>query len=127
VFRGRELDLRPKSKLPVPSDEHIVVHLPGSNFGSMDLGEVFSAIEGEDESIVGVNRSHEKLIELHAVVTVRDNVIEGLPGRANPMLRLLIGTKAKDAAYVPAIRTINAPGIEARFLIVNCHKGTPLY
>jgi cardiolipin synthase len=98
VFRGRELDLRPKSKLPVPSDEQIVIHLPGSNFSSMDLGEVFSAIEGEDESIVGVDRSHEKLIERHAIVTVRDDVIEGLPGRANPMLRLLVGSKARDAA-----------------------------
>ena len=54
VFRGRELDLRSRAKLPKPNDEQAVIQLPGGEFSSMDFGEVFSAIEGEDESIVEV-------------------------------------------------------------------------
>jgi phosphatidylserine/phosphatidylglycerophosphate/cardiolipin synthase-like enzyme len=98
VFRSRELDLRHHTRLPVATDDHLVVQLPGSSLHSMgELGEVFSAIEGEDELIVGVDSGAERLIERHAVVTVRDSAIEGLPSRASHALRFLILQKAKEA------------------------------
>lgn len=98
VFRGRELDLRPSYRLPNPTADLLVVQLPGSLVPSQgDLSEVFTAIEGEDELILGIDRSAERLLERHAVVTVRDGVIEGLPGRASPTLRTLILVKAAEA------------------------------
>ncbi len=98
VFRGRELELVHKNRVPSGTAELPVVHInnaPGYAVG--DLSEVFGAIEGEDELIVGVDRGAEKLAERYAIVTVRDGLIEGLPGRASPLLRLLIG-KAAEAA-----------------------------
>lgn len=97
VFRSRELDIRPPSRLPMTTDDQIVIHLQRSPLHAEgDLCEVFTAIEGEDELIVGVDRSPEKLIERFAVVTVRDDKIEGLPSRATPALRYLIQAKAKE-------------------------------
>jgi cardiolipin synthase len=107
VFRSRELDIRPQSRLPVTTEDQIVIHLQSSPLHAAgDLSEVFTAIEGEDELIVGVARSPEKLIERYAVVTVRGDVVEGLPSRATPALRYLILSKAKEAAAIAAI----APG-----------------
>jgi len=99
VFRGRELDIRPYSRLPVTNDDQVVISIPSSSTVSTgDLGEVFTAIEDEDEVIVGVDRSSAKLSERWAVVSVRDGQIEGLPGRASPALRLLIAAKAMESA-----------------------------
>jgi phosphatidylserine/phosphatidylglycerophosphate/cardiolipin synthase-like enzyme len=99
VFRGRELDIRPYSRLPVTNDDQVVSYIPASSTVSTgDLGEVFTAIEDEDEVIVGVDRSSAKLSERWAVVTVRDGQIEGLPGRTSPTLRLLIAAKAMESA-----------------------------
>ncbi len=98
VFRSRELDLRPSYRLPSVTEDQLVVQLPGSLVPSQgDLSEVFTAIEGEDELIVGIDRSAERLLERHAVVMVREGVIEGLPGRASPDLRNLILLKAAEA------------------------------
>jgi cardiolipin synthase len=98
VFRSRELDLRPSHRLPSATEDQLVVQLPGSLVPSQgDLSEVFTAIEGEDELIVGIDRSAERLLERHALVIVRDGVIEGLPGRASLGLRNLILGKADEA------------------------------
>jgi phosphatidylserine/phosphatidylglycerophosphate/cardiolipin synthase-like enzyme len=95
VFRGRELDLVHKNRLPAGTAELPVVHINNApGYAVDDLSEVFGAIEGEDEFIVGVDRGVEKLAERYAVVAVRDGVIEGLPGRASPLLRLLVGKAA---------------------------------
>jgi cardiolipin synthase A/B len=98
VFRSRELDLRQSFRLPSATEDQLVVQLPGSLVPSQgDLSEVFTAIEGEDELIVGIDRSAERLLERHAVVMVRNGVIEGLPGRASLGLRNLILAKADEA------------------------------
>lgn len=88
VYRGRELELCHKTQLPSHTDESPVAHLEASSAHELeDMGDVFTAIEGEDELIVGVDRGSEKLAERYAVVTVRDGVIEGLPARAPALLR----------------------------------------
>jgi cardiolipin synthase A/B len=98
VFRSRGLDLRPQDRLPVSNDDQIVVHLTASEaFEGGDLSEVFTVIEGEDELIVGVDRSSRKLVDRYAVVTVRETLIEGLPNRASTMLKALIHAKALEA------------------------------
>lgn len=98
VFRGRELELCHKNQLPNNTDEAPVAHLGASSLHALeDMSEVFTAIEGEDELIVGVDRSAEKLVERYAVVTVRDDVIEGLPARTPPSLRATILQAALNA------------------------------
>jgi phosphatidylserine/phosphatidylglycerophosphate/cardiolipin synthase-like enzyme len=54
-------------------------------------------MEGEDEEIIRVDPSAEKLVERFALVTVTDGVVEGLPGRAKPGLREAVLTKAAEA------------------------------
>lgn len=88
VYRGRELELRHKTQLPSHTDESPVAHLNASSAHEIEeMGDVFTAIEGEDELIVGVDRGSEKLAERYAIVTVRDGIIEGLPARAPALLR----------------------------------------
>lgn len=118
VFRGREMDFVHKSRVPSGTAELPVIHInnaPGYAVG--DLSEVFGAIEGEDELIVGVDRGVEKLAERYAIVNVRDGIIEGLPGRASPWLRVLIGKAAeagKEAGRDDAVRAaIDGPTILA--------------
>jgi hypothetical protein len=100
VFRGRELELVHKTRVPSGTVELPVVHIENPlGYAVDDLSEVFGAIEGEDEVIVGVDRGADRLAERYAIVTVRDNVIEGLPARASPLLRLLIGKAAEAATH----------------------------
>ncbi len=109
VFRSRELDIRPNSRLPITTDDQTVVHLQGRQMRvAGDLCDVFAAIEGEDELIVGIDRSPERLIEQHAVVTVQNEIIEGLPARASAALRSLILASAKEAANTVATGSAEA-------------------
>ncbi len=91
VFRSRELDLIHRNRLPIDSNDSPVVHLQSTPTSDLDdLGQIFSAVENEDELIVGVDRGTDKLAERYAVVTVRDNTVEGLPARASALLRYKI-------------------------------------
>lgn len=115
VFRSRELDVRPQSRLPATTDDQVVIHLEGAPaHAEGDLSEVFNAIEGEDELIVGVERSSNKLIERYAVVTVRDELIEGLPACASIGLRNLILRRAKEVASASATTARQKASAEAR-------------
>lgn len=118
VFRSRELDLVHKNRLPASTDESPVVHIQNTPMQALgDLSNVFTAIEGEDELIVGVDRGADKLTERYAVVTVRDNAIEGLPARASPVLRFLILQAAaaakkrarQDGATVTSANALSVP------------------
>lgn len=98
VFRSRELDVRANHLLPVPSDVELVIRLPEvTQPADAHPSEVFTAIEGEDELIVGVDPGEDRLVKSQAVVTVRDGVIEGLPARASPALRNLVLAEAAKA------------------------------
>lgn len=114
VFRSRELDdVRPYSRLPVSNEDQIVVHLDRVILASAgDLGEIFAAIEGEDELIVGIDRAPERLIERYAVVTVREGGIEGLPSRASLKLRALIWDKAQRAWEARGSQLVNTSAVK---------------
>jgi hypothetical protein len=79
VFRGRELRIVHQNDLGPD-----VIRLGASDLHAMeDMGDVFAALEGEDEVIVGVRPSPDKLVRRFAVVSVRDSQkIDGLPLRA---------------------------------------------
>jgi hypothetical protein len=62
------------------------------------MGDVFAALEGEDEVIVGVRPSPDKLVRRFAVVSVRDSQkIDGLPSRAPQSLSDRICEAARNA------------------------------
>lgn len=79
VFRGRELRIVHQRDLA--SD---VIRLPEADLRAAgDMGDVFAALEGDDEVIVGVRASPDKLVRRFAVVSVKDaKKVEGLPSRA---------------------------------------------
>lgn len=124
VFRTRELDARRSDQLPVSTDKLIVTHLQGSFQPGQDhLSDVFVAIEGEDEEIVGIQRAGTKPSQLYAAVAVHDGVIEGLPARASTLLRARILAQADlalnsrrlsktEADIRPLPTQANEPGIE---------------
>lgn len=98
VFRTRELETRPLSNLPAANETQIVRHLSGSFSPGQDhLSQVYVAIEGEDEEIVGVQQTGTRLTERHAVVSVKDSIIQGLPARASKALQSAILNAAEQA------------------------------
>ena len=95
VFRSREL--RPVHQNDLPSD---VVRLPESSLhATEDMGDVFAALEGPDEVIVGVQASPERLVRRYALVSVIDGKVDGLPSRAPQALhdRVCEAAKASSA------------------------------
>jgi hypothetical protein len=79
VFRGRELRIVHQNDLGPD-----VIRLGASELHATgDMGDVFAALEGDDEVIVGVKPSPERLLRRFAVVSVKDSQkIDGLPSRA---------------------------------------------
>lgn len=106
VFRGRELRIMHQRDL-APD----VIRLPESDLQTIgDIGDVFAALEGDDETIVGVRSSPDKLLRRFAVVSVKDSKkIDGLPSRAPQELhnRLCEASKQQGTAVVrpPAAAT----------------------
>ncbi|KAB2941351.1 MAG: hypothetical protein K8F92_20420 [Hyphomicrobium sp.] len=98
VFRTRELETRPLTNLPTTNETQIVRHLSASfSPGQEHLSHVYVAIEGEDEEIVGIQQTGARLTERHAVVTVKDGVIQGLPARASKALQAAVLEAAEKA------------------------------
>lgn len=100
VFRGREMLPRPRGKITAPEGEHVVFLEPSERHSKEDLAEIYAALENEDELIVGAEPLPEPLFEGFATVTVRDGVIENLPGRAREELGAAILSAAAKAGSV---------------------------
>lgn len=82
-FRGREFQAFPKVKLEERSKQEKIVWLePDADKQDIEPREFLTSLTEEDEQIIGVDPSHERLSELYALVTVRNGKIEGLPTRA---------------------------------------------
>lgn len=95
VFRGRELRIVHQNDL-APE----VIRLGASDLQAAgDMGDVFSALEGDDEVIVGVHSSPDRLVRRFAVVSVRDSQkIDGLPSRSPQALLDRIRDAARSGA-----------------------------
>jgi len=82
-FRGREFQAFPKAKLEERSKQEKIVWLaPDENKQDIEPREFLTNLTEEDEQIISVDPSHERLSELYALVTVQNGKIEGLPSRA---------------------------------------------
>lgn len=135
VFRSRELDLRHENSLPSPTLSVPLVQIKEPpTFTLEDVSDVFTALENEDELIVGVERGTDKLSRRYALFGVRDNSIQGLPSRASNLLRqeiinaaskyikgtekTVIRTQRKNASVMEDIETRRLFLFETRDLIV---------
>jgi hypothetical protein len=105
VFRSREV--RPVHQNDLPAD---VVRLPESSLhATEDMGDVFAALEGPDEVIVGVQASPERLVRRYALVSVTAGKVDGLPSRAPQALHDRV-REAAQASAAQAPRLAAAPG-----------------
>ncbi|MFC2255007.1 phospholipase D-like domain-containing protein [Labrys portucalensis] len=106
VFRGRELRLVHQNDLGPD-----VVRLNAANLHATgDMGDIFTALEGDDEVIVGVKASPERLLRRFALVTVRDSQkIDGLPSRAPQALQDHIREASQSSGGLVA-RPAASPG-----------------
>jgi cardiolipin synthase A/B len=97
VFRRTEIAVRHANQLPKGDNDNFFYLQKTEQHSREDLTNLFTALEGDDEVIIRVDASAEKLVERFAVVTVINDVIEGLPGGARPQLRDAILSKAVEA------------------------------
>lgn len=106
VFRSREL--RPVHQNDLPAD---VVRLPESSLhATEDIGDIFAALEGPDEVIVGVQASPERLVRRYALVSVAAGKVDGLPSRAPQALHDRVREAAQaSAAPVARLTAVAAP------------------
>ncbi|UWU27284.1 phospholipase D-like domain-containing protein [Rhizobium sp. WSM1274] len=82
AFRVGDLTTLHYNAVPQTTDEQIVHFLDRPAIESEDLGEIFNAIEGQDELIVGVHPSATRLSRTNGIVTYRHGVPEGIPSKA---------------------------------------------
>jgi cardiolipin synthase A/B len=115
VFRARgEIPVRhPRDVSKSPESDALVYLEKKDEHSGEDLAELFAALEGEDEIIVRMDPSAEKLVERFAVATVVDGVPEGLPARANAELRAVVLARAKEVGRnlrgLPPVSPSTAP------------------
>jgi hypothetical protein len=82
-----------------------VIRLPQADLRAM--GDVFAALENDDEVIVGVRASLDKLLRRFTVVSVKDaKKVEGLPSRgaSSPVRLHLRGLETTGGARQPSPR-----------------------
>jgi hypothetical protein len=95
-----------------------VIRLPQADLRAM--GDVFAALENDDEVIVGVRASLDKLLRRFTVVSVKDaKKVEGLPSRAPQALYDCICEASKrqgGAAAIPTSGPPKAPPADGRRL-----------
>ena len=119
VFRGRELRIVHQNDLGPD-----VIRLGASDLHAVeDMGDVFAALEGEDEVIVGIRPSPDKLVRRFAVVSVRDSrKVDGLPLRAPQVLYDRI-CEASRVAGVPGARLPASPAAEETGSVIGPSEG----
>ncbi|UVK45672.1 hypothetical protein BPNPMPFG_001229 [Mesorhizobium sp. AR07] len=82
AFRVGDLTTSHWHNLPQTNDEQIVHLIDKPTIDSENLSEIFNAIEGQDELIVGVHPSTTRLSKTWGTVAYRHGVAEGIPSRA---------------------------------------------
>lgn len=105
AFRGSEFSIRARNRISKSSDADALVFLsPDPRKDAEDLSQIYSALEGDNEVIIGSDSSPHLPIEGYAVVRVMGGVIDDVSTRAEQPLRSAI-LKAASAAATPAAKT----------------------
>jgi hypothetical protein len=114
VFRGREVIVRSKARISVPAGEPIIFLEPSVRHAAEDMGEVYSALENDNELIVGADSLPEPLFKGFGLFEVRDGAIDSLPGRARDELKDAILGAAGTKTLSPKSASLQAPPAEAK-------------
>ncbi|WP_375414151.1 phospholipase D-like domain-containing protein [uncultured Bradyrhizobium sp.] len=105
AFRGSEFSIRARQRISKSTDADALVFLsPDPRKDAEDLSQIYSALEGENEVIVGSDSSPHLPIEGFAVVRVLGGVIDDISSRAEEPLRRAI-LQAAAAAATPHVKT----------------------
>ena len=98
VFRGRELPYQHEHVVREREERETIAWIKRPEDTRFD--EVRSLVEAlfmDDEKFVSIDFSGERLMERWSLVTVRDNVPEGLPSRTPPVVVEAVKDAAKEA------------------------------
>jgi phosphatidylserine/phosphatidylglycerophosphate/cardiolipin synthase-like enzyme len=105
AFRGSEFSIRARHRILKSADADALVFLsPDPRKDAEDLSQIYSALEGENEVIVGSDSSPHLPIEGFAVVRVMGGVIDDISARAEQPLRNAV-LKAASDALTPTTKT----------------------
>ncbi len=110
VFRGREIIVRAKHKIDPPEEGSVAFLEPAARYDAVDLAQVFSALENEDEVILGTASVPQPLFRGYGVFKVSDGKIESFPSRGSESLRAaILGAAANvtSRSTAPVRRQIN--------------------
>lgn len=112
AFRGSEFSIRARHRITKSADADALIFLsPDPRKDAEDLSQIYSALEGENEVIVGSDSSPHLPIEGFAVVRVMGGIIDNISNRAESPLRQTILKAAASASAAPQQAT-KAEGIE---------------
>ncbi|APG87340.1 hypothetical protein SAMCCGM7_pC0135 (plasmid) [Sinorhizobium americanum CCGM7] len=117
VFRIRDITSRRRQDLPQTNSDQYVHEIPRKGIDVEDLSEIFNAIEGQDEFIVGVYPNASRLVQSFGVITIRNDSIEGMPRKASPEFIKLVNSayaearKAAEEKVGPRISLPAAPTV----------------
>lgn len=126
-FRSYELQAIPRHRLDErPDRSSILVLEPQTELTQPEPSELLASLTDEDEEIIGVEPSSQRLTKYYALLTVRNGRVDGLPLRAGRLANIIleaterarqaeVGTSPASAA--PVIR-IEAP--ETTPVVSNC-------
>lgn len=99
AFRGSEFSIRARHRIVKSADADALVFLsPDPRKDAEDLSQIYSALEGENEVIVGSDSSPHLPIQGFAVVRVMGGIIDNISNRAEPPLRQVVLKAAASAA-----------------------------
>lgn len=126
-FRSYELQAIPRHRLDErPDRSSILVLEPETELSQPDQSELLASLTDEDEEIIGVEPSSQRLVKYYALLTVKNGRVDGLPPRAGRLANIILEaaeradrTKAEapQAHVGPAFR-VAAP--EAIPVVSNC-------
>ena len=103
AFRGSEFSIRARHRIVKSADAEALVFLnPDARRDAEDLSQIYSALEGENEVIVGSDSSPHLPIEGFAVVRVMGGIIDDISTRAAAPLRQAVLNAAATASPSPA-------------------------
>jgi cardiolipin synthase A/B len=97
VFRGRELSVFEKHVLEKRAQQEQFVWIEPRDINNEDhVRSVVATLFDDDERFVSMEQSGDRLVDRFAVVTYRNDKVEGLPTRAPKELEEIIATAAKS-------------------------------
>lgn len=107
AFRGGEFSIRARHRIVKSADADSLVFIaPDPRKDAEDLSQIYSALEGDNEVIVGSDSSPHLPIEGFAVVRVMGGLIDNLSSRADIPLRHAILKAAATTAPREAAVTV---------------------